>query len=63
MSTQEFPTPEQVREARRTAFKDATGYMQPERQKRLVSSYERQDSNRERNLHKFVSGICGDSNS
>lgn len=59
MSTQTNPTQEQIRTARRAGFNNSVAIFPEDLRKRLVPSYERQDTRRERNVSGFYTGVLG----
>lgn len=53
------PTPEQIRAARHTGFKNSISHRSPADRAKLEKTYIKQDSRREANVTKFVGQIRG----
>ena len=53
------PTQEQIRNARRSGFARSVSHMPDERRQRVTNSYHTQDGRREANVSQFVNTVTG----
>ena len=62
MSTQtnQAPSQEEIRNARRSGFGRSVAHMPEDKMKRLAQSYAKQDSRREKNVADFYATVLGD---